>query len=229
MFLKRKSRKIFKSLLLICAMHTLHYQGLYAQSDTEELSTFNPGDELEMRGHYRLRGNWKFNIYHKKNQTSKWLQIGQRSGDCILKAYNEKEKKLLIEKDGAMGGLSLNKIEAASSSTVTTPSSGGNSISSTNLRFKNGLYYELGKENAPFTGSATKKYPTGKPWYQRGYKDGKKHGATMEWFPNGQIKYKMIYTDNQRTGVWTYWNQEGKVTAKRQYEKNQFIKNLPLK
>ncbi|MBT5689864.1 MAG: hypothetical protein HOI65_01985 [Opitutae bacterium] len=228
MILKTISWNMFKLLLISCAIHSLYYQG-HAQSDTGGLETFNPEDELEMRGHYRLRGNWKFNIYHKKNQTSKWLQIGQRSGDCILKSYNEKEKRLLIEKDGAMGGLSLNKIEAASGTAATTPASGGNSITSTNLRFKNGLYYELGKEDTPFTGNATKKYPTGKPWYQRGYKDGKKHGATMEWFPNGQIKYKMLYTDNQRTGVWTYWNQEGKVTAKRQYEKNQFVKNLPLK
>ena len=44
---------------------------------------------------------------------------------------------------------------------------------------------ELGKEDTPFSGQVTKSYPTGKPWYERGYKAGKKHGKTVEWFPNG--------------------------------------------
>lgn len=189
---------------------------------------FNPGDHLELRGKYRLGGVWRFSLYNKDSMSSRWLQVGQRTANFKIKDYNAETGKLTIDMDGATGKLGLSKAKEPTG-TSSIASAGGASISATNLRFKNGLYYELGKEDSPFTGSATKKYPTGKPWYERSYKAGKKHGPTVEWFPNGQKKYEMFYTENQRTGVWTYWNQEGKITAKRQYEKNQFVKNLPLK
>ena len=214
----------FKKPLVTLVGLVIFFFSLYG----EDTSTFPAGDHLELRGQYRLGGKWRFHIYHKQNQTSKWLLIGQRTGECLLKAYDPNTDKLLIEMDGALGSIGMNKAKAATGPS-SIPSVGGSSITATNLRFKNGLYYELGKDDSPFTGKATKNYPTGKSWYARSYKSGKKHGPTIEWFPNSQKKYEMFYSENQRTGIWTYWNQEGKVTAKRKYEKNQFVKNLPLK
>ena len=159
------------------------------------------------------------------------MGTGLWTADCFLP-----RRRRAIDDAGApdatgfsdfIGGLRDKAKAATGPSSI--PSVGGSSITATNLRFKNGLYYELGKDDSPFTGKATKNYPTGKPWYARSYKSGKKHGPTIEWFPNSQKKYEMFYSENQRTGIWTYWNQEGKVTAKRKYEKNQFVKNLPLK
>lgn len=193
------------------------------------LSAFDPAENLQFRGMFKLRGQAKFNIYNKENQSSKWLKIGQRTGDYTLKNYDEANGSLVFENtDGEEGILGLAQA-SASGSPVGGSGGGGREIESTNLRFKNGLYYELGKEDLPFSGSVVKNYPTGKPWYKRGYKDGKKHGQTVEWFPNGQKKYEMQYEDNQRTGIWSYWDQNGKLTAKREYEKNQFKRNLPLK
>ena len=190
------------------------------------LQAFDPGESLEFRGRFKLRGVSKFNIYNKETQSSKWITIGQRTGDFVLKDYDEENGKLVFEKGGEEGILGLSQSKAKGPA-LGGPG-GGRKIESTNLRFKNGLYYELGKEDSPFSGQVTKEYPTGKPWYERGYKEGKKHGKTIEWFPNGQKKYEMFYDDNQRTGIWTYWDQNGKVTAKREYENNQFKRNLPL-
>ena len=222
-----KTRLLSRTLLQFLAT-TLLLSLAYAFAQAENSSNFNPDEYLELRGKYRLGGVWRFNLYNKDMQGSKWLQVGQRTGNFKIQSYDPESEKLTIDMDGATGVIGLAKAKEPSGSS-TVASVGGSSISATNLRFKNGLYYELGKEDSPFTGSATKKYPTGKPWYERSYKSGKKHGPTVEWFPNGQKKYEMFYTENQRTGVWTYWNQEGKITAKRQYEKNQFVKNLPLK
>jgi hypothetical protein len=194
-----------------------------------QLSAFDPAENLQFKGMFKLRGNAKFNIYNKENQSSKWLKIGQRTGDYTLKSYDEDGGNLIFENaDGEEGTLGLAQAKAAGNPVGGIGGSKGPEIESTNLRFKNGLYYELGKEETPFSGSVVKDYPTGKPWYKRGYKDGKKHGETVEWFPNGQKKYEMYYDDNQRTGVWSYWDQNGKLTAKREYEKNQFKRNLPL-
>ena len=192
---------------------------------TGQVSGFDPGATLEFRGKFRLRGVYKFNIHNKDNQSSKWLKVGQRTGDFTLKAYDESTGAITFEKDGEEGVLKLSQSKATGPTLGTV---GGKKIESTNLRFKNGLYYELGKDDTPFSGQVTKSYPTGKPWYERGYKDGKKHGKTMEWFPNGQKKYEMFYDDNKRTGIWSYWDQNGKLTAKREYENNQFKRNLPL-
>jgi hypothetical protein len=190
------------------------------------LQAFDPGESLEFRGRFELRGVAKFNIYNKETQSSKWIKIGQRTGEFTLKDYDESNGKLIFERGGEEGILGLS--QSKSTGPKLGVSGGGNKIESTNLRFKNGLYYELGKEDTPFTGQVTKEYPTGKSWYERGYKEGKKHGKTIEWFPNGQKKYEMFYDDNKRTGIWTYWDQNGKVTAKREYENNQFKRNLPL-
>ncbi len=217
---------ILTFLQFVSATLLLNLVNAFAQAESS--SSFNPDEYLELRGKYRLGGVWRFNLYNKDMQGSKWLKVGQRTGNFKIQSYDPESEKLTIDMDGATGVIGLAKAKEPSGSS-TVASVGGSSISATNLRFKNGLYYELGKEDSPFTGSATKKYPTGKPWYERSYKGGKKHGPTVEWFPNGQKKYEMFYTENQRTGVWTYWNQEGKITAKRQYEKNQFVKNLPLK
>ena len=191
------------------------------------LQAFDPAESLEFRGRFKLRGVSKFNIYNKETQSSKWIKIGQRTGDFTLKDYDEANGKLVFEKGGEEGILGLSQSKATGP-TLGGSAGGGRKIESTNLRFKNGLYYELGKEETPFSGQVTKQYPTGKSWYERGYKDGKKHGKTIEWFPNGQKKYEMFYDDNKRTGTWTYWDQNGKVTAKREYENNQFKRNLPL-
>ena len=226
----RKIINTFKSRILLGAFLGITCNGgLWSQESTGGDSDLNPGEHLELRGHYRLGGKWKFNIFHKKNNSSKWLKVGQKTGDFTLRSYDESSKSLLIERDGSRGYLQLSKSKGGGPvGGGGPPAAGGKGISSTNLRFKNGLYYELGKDKTPFSGKATKKYPDGKPWYERNYSNGKKHGPTMEWFPNGQKKYVMYYSNNARTGVWTYWNDKGNVTAKRQYENNNFVKNLPL-
>ena len=181
----------------------------YAFAQAESSSSFNPDEYLELRGKYRLGGVWRFNLYNKDMQGSKWLQVGQRTGNFKIQSYDPESEKLTIDMDGATGVIGLAKAKEPSGSS-TVASVGGSSISATNLRFKNGLYYELGKEDSPFTGSATKNILLASHG-TNAVKSGKKHGPTVEWFPNGQKKYEMFYTENQRTGVWTYWNQEGKL------------------
>ena len=122
----------------------------YAFAQTQGSSNFNPDEYLELRGKYRLGGVWRFNLYNKDMQGSKWLQVGQRTGNFKIQSYDPESEKLTIDMDGATGVLGLAKAKEPSGTSSVT-SVGGSSISATNLRFKNGLYYELGKEDSPFT------------------------------------------------------------------------------
>ena len=99
----------FKKPLVTLVGLVIFFFSLYG----EDTSTFPAGDHLELRGQYRLGGKWRFHIYHKQNQTSKWLLIGQRTGECLLKAYDPNTDKLLIEMDGALGSIGMNKAKAA--------------------------------------------------------------------------------------------------------------------
>ena len=198
---------------------SLHLPAQYQQ----KLAT----EALEFNGLYKLPGDaYKFRISNKETHYEKWLKVGQRTGEYKLSEFQKKKKSIALvfkKKDGQITTIEL------SESDYNGPSlKHEKEYESTQLRFRDGLYYAVGEEQ-PITGIVTKKYPTGKQWYIRGYKDGKKHGTTTEWFPNGQKKYEMLYEDNKRTGIWTYWDQNGKVTSKREYENNQFKRNLPLK
>ena len=181
---------------------------------------------LEFKGLTKVPGEaYQFQIINKDTQFKKWLEVGQRTGDYKLTKYKKQDNAHTLYFEDGEGQVAT--IELSESEYKGPTTNGSREYESTQLRFRNGLYYVDGEEE-PITGVVVKKYPNMKDWYRRGYKDGKKHGQTIEWFPDGEKKYEMFYEDNQRTGIWTYWDQNGKITTKREYENNQFKRNLPL-
>jgi antitoxin component YwqK of YwqJK toxin-antitoxin module len=69
-----------------------------------------------------------------------------------------------------------------------------------------GITYQKG-EMEPFTGTAQKLYPNGKPEYQVIYVNGKAHGASIQWWENGQ-----------KSSVVEF--QQGKIVSKKQWDVN---------
>ena len=96
---------ILTFLQFVAATLLLNLVNTFAQAESS--SNFNPDEYLELRGKYRLGGVWRFNLYNKDMQGSKWLQVGQRTGNFKIQSYDPESEKLTIDMAGATGVIGL--------------------------------------------------------------------------------------------------------------------------
>lgn len=192
-------------------------------------NAFDPAQTLTYQGYFKLPGKpAKFSIHNKDTKYKKWIRVGDRTGDYLLRDYQEQDLSLVFERDGELGVLQLSlQDDSRWDGLFFKGSNPLRKIESVNLRYREGLYFKE-EETTPYSGFVVKAYPSGRPLYERSYKDGKKHGPTIEWFSSGQKKYEMYYEENKRTGIWSYWDAQGNLTAKREYENNKFKRDLPI-
>lgn len=114
-------------------------------------------------------------------------------------------------------------------------------IKETELVDRDGIQYEIGKEN-PYTGKVYSYYKNNekeslaefkkgilngeiKNWYSSGklrvsgkMLDGEKNGNWTAWFPNGTKVREGKYKNNKEEGLFTWWYENGKIKKKGNYK-----------
>lgn len=95
----------------------------------------------------------------------------------------------------------------------------GQQIDMKKLEQRNGLTYEVGKDE-PFSGQAIAYNDNGKKQSSTEYKDGKISGKIYGWYPSGNKQVEGQLVNGQKTGVWTAWFENGNKIRQGAYENN---------
>lgn len=96
--------------------------------------------------------------------------------------------------------------------------SSGRLISTSQLQIRDGVAYQPGKEDVPFTGTHVVYWEDGSKQAEGNYKEGRQHGLVTVWFKNAQKWVEVNYKEGQLHGLTTGWYENGQKKVEGSYK-----------